>query len=934
MLAVLLGLNTGMPVFAEEEAEPETEPAVTEVEEAPETEETEETVLEETEELVADVEEFEKIYNDAEDFTTPAVGSDGVVYEGVHYLSVGAVSRLPEETQAAYQGIADDIADQISSGRGITDVVVAVSKDGELAYGYNVPATVYGTFGTDFVLSEEEAPEVLTVEEEASEEEEALPEEMMEEPEQPEETLEEAEAAAEEETEVLPEEPEEEPELTEEPAEEETPAEEPEETTAEEITEALEEEEEVYEIVEENMDLYESFSIPEEVVQEVDGADYDTVLQDINYFYNQLNSSEKSMFKKGKSAMVSGGKNSFSVGGVGYYSYRYMADYAFRAIDALMMTYPNKFDWYSRGEGGRWDWRGTYYSGTLTVKLYKSKYYSSTLKSQMNSQVNTIVNNAYSYAQTNYPNNPTYGIVSYFDNWLCQNNYYNYDGTYDYMKNTSTYYFCHTPFGCLLKGYGVCESYALAMNALLEKAGIRSMYAVGDVTGGGHAWNYVQMSNGYWYLLDSTWNDSGSYSDKSYFLVGGSKMTDSGRVVTGTTFSYNSFSFRPDINWASSNYSSSATDSYFSQVTLSETVKVMKPKGTFTLKKILPTNVSGVGSYYSKWPVTWTSSNPAVAKVSSKGKVTAIKPGSTTISMTIGGVKKSCVVYVYKFTKLTFNENLKTSLTRTYEKSSNVYVYNNVISADFTSSDDQYVYLTVNQAADKTRTAAQIQSYAGLKLTAKSSSSATVEVINASLSGDTITLQLRPHKIGTATITVKFGGKTAKLKLSTKYQLKSEWFETQSEFSSRYPGLVYTGGAKTPKIAKSAIAPKGLKYKLTYSNNKNAGTATLTIKGTGNYAGTVTRTFTISRASVEKAKFSKFTASKTYTGALLPPTATVMLGKKTLKKGVDYQLQYRRIGTTSWTASEPYNYGTYEVRVQGLGNYTGYSTVLKQYTIK
>lgn len=44
--------------------------------------------------------------------------------------------------------------------------------------------------------------------------------------------------------------------------------------------------------------------------------------------------------------------------------------------------------------------------------------------------------------------------------------------------------------------------------------------------------------------------------------------------------------------------------------------------------------------------VTWKSSNAAIAKVSSSGKVTAVSPGKATITATAGGVKATCTVTV------------------------------------------------------------------------------------------------------------------------------------------------------------------------------------------------------------------------------------------------------------------------------------------------
>ncbi len=935
MLSLTVMFSSGISTVHAEEGEEVTETPAEEVI----TEETE--VEEETEEPVVIEENLEKIWFDAEDFETPAVGSDGVVYEGVHYLSVGAVSRLDEKGQALYRGITDDIAEHIGSGEKLEDVVIAVAGDGQLLYAYTLKGKELAKYGTSNVQfeGETEEPEEVIAEEPETEEPEVVEAAEPEEPE--EEVIPEEEPEAEP---VITEEPEtEEPEVAEvtepeepeEPAEVEEPAEEvaePEETVeepaekpepAEVITDAAEEEEETYEIVEENMDLYEMFSIPVEDVMDIEAEEYDTVLQNMNYFYDQLDSEQKKLYKKAKSALVSKGKNSFSFS-CSYYQYLsgYIFDDAVRAFNAVVATYPNKFEWYDRAAGGRIYWSGYYYgSGTGKVTLYKSKYYSKTLYNRAKTKVAEIVDQAYNYAKSTYPNNPGYGIVRYCDEWLSKNNYYNYNGTYSSYDTTSEYYYCHTAFGTLLMGYGVCESYALAMNWMLEKAGIRSMYAVGDVTGGGHAWNYVQMSDGKWYLQDSTWNDPdeyGSSSTREYLLVN-TKKDGSGRNPTGAQLgvgTYYNLSFDTGNNFSTTNYTSTSSDPYFSQVTLNETTKYLKPKKTFTLKKVLPI-IGSIGSYYEKWPVTWASSNPAVAKVSSKGKVTAVKPGSAVITMTIGGVQKKCTVYVYKFSKLTFNENEKTSLSKTYAKSSNVTVTDNVISANFTTSDDQYVYLTVKQSGEKTRTAEQI--LGSDAVTAKSSSTTSVEVVSVALSGDTITLRLHPKKIGKATITVKFGGKTAKVTLSTKYAIKDAWLDL-----SAISNQTYTGKAFKPKVLKSAIAPSNLKLKVTYKNNVNAGTATVTIKGGDKY-NTITKSFTISPADLN-AVGAQITSCKP--GKNYKALTVVKVGKKVLKAGKDYEILYNG-STTVPTAP-----GTYTVAVRGIGNYKGTVTYPNPITVK
>ena len=58
----------------------------------------------------------------------------------------------------------------------------------------------------------------------------------------------------------------------------------------------------------------------------------------------------------------------------------------------------------------------------------------------------------------------------------------------------------------------------------------------------------------------------------------------------------------------------------------------------------------------------------------------------------------------------------------------------------------------------------------------------------------------------------------------------------------------YTGKKITQKISVVKGSKKAT-VKVTYSNNKNAGTAKMTIKGTGEYTGTIKKTFKINKAA-------------------------------------------------------------------------------------
>lgn len=69
----------------------------------------------------------------------------------------------------------------------------------------------------------------------------------------------------------------------------------------------------------------------------------------------------------------------------------------------------------------------------------------------------------------------------------------------------------HEAYGVLVKGTGVCDSYAKAMKLLLEKSGVTCLLVEGttieDSASVDHAWNIVKLDDEY-YHIDATWNDA------------------------------------------------------------------------------------------------------------------------------------------------------------------------------------------------------------------------------------------------------------------------------------------------------------------------------------------------------------------------------------------------------------------------------------------
>ena len=70
----------------------------------------------------------------------------------------------------------------------------------------------------------------------------------------------------------------------------------------------------------------------------------------------------------------------------------------------------------------------------------------------------------------------------------------------------------HEPYGALIEGRAVCEGYARSLKWLCDREEIPCVLVIGDAidtngNAGGHMWNYVQMEDGNWYAVDTTWDD-------------------------------------------------------------------------------------------------------------------------------------------------------------------------------------------------------------------------------------------------------------------------------------------------------------------------------------------------------------------------------------------------------------------------------------------
>ncbi len=123
------------------------------------------------------------------------------------------------------------------------------------------------------------------------------------------------------------------------------------------------------------------------------------------------------------------------------------------------------------------------------------------------------------------------------------------------------------------------------------------------------------------------------------------------------------------------------------------------------------------------------------------------------------------------------------------------------------------------------------------------------------------------------------------------------WFEILKNPETADGSYIYTGEAIKPEIRVyhgNELLQLKKDYTVAYKNNTNAGEATVTVTGKGNFKGKDTAVFTIHKKNINAADI---TAADVYAilkanGTVVNPKVTVKLGKKTLKNNNDYKVIY------------------------------------------
>ncbi len=143
----------------------------------------------------------------------------------------------------------------------------------------------------------------------------------------------------------------------------------------------------------------------------------------------------------------------------------------------------------------------------------------------------------------------------------------------------------HTAYGVLIKGTGVCSSYAKAMHKLLDMVGIESYFVSGNAGGELHAWNIAKIQERY-YHIDLTWDDP--------------IMSDGSDIISHDYFNLSDNTMSIDHSWNREEYPKCTSKMYsYDNITkiLSGEISLINEENSVAFKTVdqLPNNIVIIG---------------------------------------------------------------------------------------------------------------------------------------------------------------------------------------------------------------------------------------------------------------------------------------------------------------------------------------------------
>ena len=115
-----------------------------------------------------------------------------------------------------------------------------------------------------------------------------------------------------------------------------------------------------------------------------------------------------------------------------------------------------------------------------------------------------------------------------------------------YPEKTTAFEQSHSAYGTFYNGKVVCEGYAKAFKILCNRMGLTCVLGSGTVhkpsSDGAHMWNYVLL-DGSWYMVDATWDDGKTLSNR--YLFAGAQTKGFYYAIAQERTNYTIFSKEP-----------------------------------------------------------------------------------------------------------------------------------------------------------------------------------------------------------------------------------------------------------------------------------------------------------------------------------------------------------------------------------------------------
>ena len=449
-----------------------------------------------------------------------------------------------------------------------------------------------------------------------------------------------------------------------------------------------------------------------------------------------------------------------------------------------------------------------------------------------------------------------YDRALWLNDWLVEN-----------TKYDSSLMYCSAE-GVFNRGLGTCEGYHEAYAMLLNKVGIETRRV--DDFGDAHVWTGIKL-NGNWYNVDTTWNDTGDYTRSDLDLQRLYFALSSGIIQKVHPKWDGQYSIKyPDRATFDAN---SFADNYF--IHSGEIAQYVSPytaeSGSYSVKSKLASKVTSFDLPVEKssWPDNY------------KNVIYSLVAYQLGTQNWGDGIK---VNVGYSDGSLHFQA--------TYDGSTPSVSLTDAVVMDLDN-----------------------QTYSGSALTPKPTvvlgGKTLVEGTDYQLSYENnVNASVLDKTKPAAVIIQGKGAYSGSLKKTFTIDQAEVYYAAVAAISAQQ----YTGSALTPKptITLGGRTLTTSDYSISYKNNTNVGTATVTITGKGNYKGTKETTFKINAKTLPSNPVLSVT-SYTYDGKAKTPGVTVKDGTKTLVNGTDYTVKY----------SNNVNVGTATVTVTGKGNYTG-----------